>query len=80
MKSCSRDCFRFICKTGKEGRIGYIALLNSVIGTVYILHIFFFPEVRDGSRFSKYSISRFNYIILIRLCDYFLKVYPHWVF
>ncbi len=30
---------------------------------------------RDGSRFSN---IQFNYRISIRLCDYFLKVYPHW--
>ncbi len=34
-------------------------------------------HIRDGSRF---SISRFNDRISIRLFDYFLKVYPHWVF
>ncbi len=28
----------------------------------------------------EYSNSQFNYRISIRLCDYFLKVYPHWVF
>ncbi len=32
---------------------------------------------RDGSRFSN---IQFNDRISIRLCDYFLKVYPHWVF
>ncbi len=33
--------------------------------------------IRDGSRF---SFSRFNDRISIRLFDYFLKVYPHWLF
>ncbi len=34
-------------------------------------------STRDGSRFSN---IRFNYRILIRLCDYFLKVYSsHWL-
>ncbi len=41
-------------------------------GMYVYLYMYIYVCIRDGSRFSN---IQFNYRILIRLCDYFLKVY-----